>query len=116
LPFDLANPQVPVNEARIANGMKPPMNLRSKRMVMCRVKDPGDGFLHNEIRDAERAKPLAEHARLAQAGTTADRLPRGIGILMARKFVDDLIFNEKGNEAFLIKYRAEQNESPRERA
>jgi anti-sigma regulatory factor (Ser/Thr protein kinase) len=84
--------------------------LRAKRMVMCRVKDPGEGFSLKEIRDAEIAEPLAQHAQQVQAGEPMETPPRRLGILMARKFVDELIFNEKGNEAFLIKYLPKQNE------
>jgi DNA-binding response OmpR family regulator len=78
--------------------------LKAKRMVMCRVKDPGQGFSLQEIQEVEIAEPLAKHARQVQAGETMEIPPRGLGILIARKFVDELIFNEKGNEAFLIKY------------
>jgi CheY-like chemotaxis protein/anti-sigma regulatory factor (Ser/Thr protein kinase) len=80
--------------------------LRSKRMVMCRVKDPGEGFSMQEIHDAEIAEPLQEYAQQAktQSWDKMKMPPRGLGILMARKFLDDLIFSEKGNEAFLIKY------------
>ena len=31
-------------------------------------------------------------------------VPPGLGILIAQKFVDELIGSEKGNEVFLIKY------------
>lgn len=30
--------------------------------------------------------------------------PGGFGILMSKKLVDDLIYNDKGNEVLLIKY------------
>jgi hypothetical protein len=30
--------------------------------------------------------------------------PGGFGILLTRKFADDLIYSEKGNEVILIKY------------
>ena len=78
--------------------------LKSKRMVMCHVKDPGEGFSLNEIREAEIMGPLGKHAQQVQTGEVMEIPPRGLGILMARKFVDELIFSEKGNEAFLIKY------------
>ncbi len=80
--------------------------LRSKRMVMCRVKDPGEGFSMQEIRDAETAEPLENYAQRAKTQSWEKMMmpPRGLGVLMARKFLDDLIFNEKGNEAFLVKY------------
>ncbi len=80
--------------------------LKSKRMVMCRVKDPGEGFSMQEILDAENDEPLEKYALQAKTQTW-DKMklpPRGLGILMARKFLDDLIFNAKGNEAFLVKY------------
>jgi anti-sigma regulatory factor (Ser/Thr protein kinase) len=32
--------------------------------------------------------------------------PGGFGILLARHLVDELIYNEKGNEVLLIKYVA----------
>lgn len=80
--------------------------LKSKRMIMCRVKDPGEGFSMQEIRDAETAEPLEKYAQhvKTQSWEKMETTPRGLGILMARKFLDDLIFSEKGNEAFLIKY------------
>ena len=30
--------------------------------------------------------------------------PGGFGILLARKLVDELIYNEKGNEVLMVKY------------
>jgi anti-sigma regulatory factor (Ser/Thr protein kinase) len=30
--------------------------------------------------------------------------PGGFGILLAKKLVDELIYNEKGNEVVLVKY------------
>jgi CheY-like chemotaxis protein len=80
--------------------------LKSKRMIMCRVKDPGEGFSMQEIRDAETAEPFEKYAQhvKTQSWEKMETPPRGLGILMARKFLDDLIFSEKGNEAFLIKY------------
>jgi len=80
--------------------------LKSKRMVMCRVKDPGEGFSLDEIRVAEVTGPLVDYAEQTQGGKDVELPACGLGILIARKFVDDLIFSEKGNEAFLIKYLA----------
>jgi anti-sigma regulatory factor (Ser/Thr protein kinase)/ActR/RegA family two-component response regulator len=78
--------------------------LKTKRMVMCRVKDPGEGFSLKEIEDAEIAGPLVTWAKQAHSEKVTQLPPRGFGILMARRFVDDLVFSAKGNEAFLIKY------------
>ena len=40
--------------------------VKAKRMVMCRVKDPGEGFSMQEVRDAEIALPLAKEAERVQ--------------------------------------------------
>lgn len=78
--------------------------LKSKRMVMCRVKDPGEGFSMEEIRAAELGGPIADYSEQTRGGKDADLPISGLGILIAQKFVDELIFSERGNEAFLIKY------------
>ncbi len=83
--------------------------LKAKRMVMCRVKDPGEGFSMQEVRDAEAGQPLAKYAEQMQGLKKMEMPPRGLGIMMARHFLDELVFNEKGNEAFLIKYLPQQS-------
>ena len=88
--------------------------LRAKRMVMCRVKDPGEGFSLKEIQDAETGQPLARQAERPQDWKKMEIPPRGLGIMMARHFVDELVFNAKGNEAFLIKYLPKEGEVERQ--
>ena len=78
--------------------------LKSKRMVMCRVKDPGEGFSLDEVRVAEITGPLVDYAEQTRHGQDAELPVCGLGILIAQRFVDELIFSEKGTEAFLIKY------------
>jgi len=73
--------------------------LKSKRQITCRVKDPGEGFSLEEVLHAERRKPLPE-----VDGPGSDAELEGIGILLAKHYVDELIYNESGNEAFLIKW------------
>ena len=74
--------------------------LKSKRQVTCRVKDPGEGFSMAEVLEAEERKPLPE---VEGPGEKEPEL-QGIGILLAKHYVDELIYNESGNEAFLIKW------------
>lgn len=76
--------------------------LKAKRMVMCRVKDPGQGFSLDEIRLAALERPIVDFSD--RAGVENEVPSCGLGILIAQKFVDELIFSEKGNEVFLIKY------------
>lgn len=77
--------------------------LKSKRQVLCRVKGTGTGFSLQEA--LKQAKRRSEEAlgSIRMWGENEDA-PPGLGILMAQKFVDEVIYNEKGDEAFLIKY------------
>jgi hypothetical protein len=36
--------------------------------------------------------------------------PGGFGILMAKKLVDELLYNEQGNEVLLVKYLSNPSE------
>ena len=86
--------------------------LKSRRMVMCRVKDPGEGFSMDEIQAAELEAPIVDLSDQARAGKEGELPPGGLGILISQKFVDELIFSEKGNEVFLIKYLPQGSRGP----
>jgi len=74
--------------------------LKSKRQVTCRVKDPGEGFSLEEVLNAEKSRPLPEvDGRREEEGDLG-----GLGILLAQHYVDELIYNESGNEVFLVKW------------
>jgi DNA-binding NarL/FixJ family response regulator len=77
--------------------------LKSKRQVMCRVKDTGIGFSLQEALKEAKLKSVEELGAIQTCGEN-ENVPPGLGILMAEKFVDELICSEKGNEIFLIKY------------
>jgi hypothetical protein len=76
--------------------------VRTKRMVL-----QGEGSrpdFHRRswstARSLIRRKILQAHGDSEAQG----KRPGGFGILMATKLVDDLIYNEKGNEVLLVKY------------
>jgi DNA-binding NarL/FixJ family response regulator/anti-sigma regulatory factor (Ser/Thr protein kinase) len=77
--------------------------IRARRAIACRVKDPGMGFSLEELRHAAASSPddLFRHTRVRDE---RGMRPGGFGILLARKLVDELIYNEKGNEVVLVKY------------
>jgi anti-sigma regulatory factor (Ser/Thr protein kinase) len=77
--------------------------LKSKRQVTCRVK-AGEGFSLQEVLDAEQRKPLSKVE--GPGGTEVEA--EGLGILLAKHYVDELIYNESGNEVFLIKWLRER--------
>jgi anti-sigma regulatory factor (Ser/Thr protein kinase)/CheY-like chemotaxis protein len=78
--------------------------VRTRRMVLCRVKDPGQGFSLEELEHSAIANPEEDPFKHMETREAQGRRPGGFGILMATKLVDDLIYNEKGNEVLLVKY------------
>ena len=78
--------------------------VRTQRMVLCRVKDPGQGFSLEELEHSAIANPEEDPFKHMETREAQGKRPGGFGILMATKLVDDLIYNEKGNEVLLVKY------------
>jgi CheY-like chemotaxis protein/anti-sigma regulatory factor (Ser/Thr protein kinase) len=78
--------------------------LRTPRMLLYRIADPGGGFKFEDLGHAAISNPPdrpAEHLRVrAEKGIR----PGGFGILLARELVDDLLYNEAQNEVVFIKY------------
>ena len=78
--------------------------VRTKRMILCRVKDPGQGFSAEELQSTALGNPQDDPFKHMAAREAQGKRPGGFGILMAKKLVDELIYNEKGNEVMLVKY------------
>ena len=78
--------------------------VRTQRTIVYYVKDPGPGFDPAELPHA--VSPDAGEDLLAHAEQRAELglRPGGFGLLLARKIVDEMIYNERGNEVLLIKY------------
>ena len=77
---------------------------RTARALVFHFKDPGRGFRPTELEHAvTSANPellLAAAMRRAAMGLR----PGGFGMLIARQVADELVYNEPGNEALLIKH------------
>jgi len=78
--------------------------IRARHMVMCRVKDPGKGFSLDEIRHSALTNPPEDPLRHATYREEQGMRAGGYGVLVARELVDELIYDEKGNDVLLIKY------------
>jgi len=72
--------------------------------VTCRVKDPGEGFSFDEIQHAAVLNPADDPLHHLNYRAAGNLRAGGFGLLLARQCVDELIYNDKGNEAVLIKY------------
>jgi anti-sigma regulatory factor (Ser/Thr protein kinase) len=78
--------------------------VRGQRMLLYRVRDPGEGFSLNELSHSAISNPPEEPVRHLEVRESLGLRPGGYGVLLSRKLVDDLIYNEKGNDVLLIKY------------
>jgi anti-sigma regulatory factor (Ser/Thr protein kinase)/ActR/RegA family two-component response regulator len=78
--------------------------VRAQHMVKCRISDPGEGFTLDEIPHAAIANPTDDPVRHVEFRDALGLRPGGFGVLLAQKLVDQLIYNEQGNEVQLIKY------------
>jgi anti-sigma regulatory factor (Ser/Thr protein kinase) len=78
--------------------------IRASRAVALRIKDPGQGFSLEELQHAAINSPAGDPLSHFAVREEQGLRPGGFGLLLAKKQVDDLIYNEKGNEVLLIKY------------
>ena len=78
--------------------------VRARHMVTCRISDPGEGFTLDEIPHAAIANPADDPVRHVEYRDAQGMRPGGFGVLLAQQLVDELVYNEQGNEVMLIKY------------
>jgi anti-sigma regulatory factor (Ser/Thr protein kinase)/ActR/RegA family two-component response regulator len=84
--------------------------VRSRGAITCRVKDPGQGFSIEELRHAATGTSLEELFNEVAVREETGLRPGGLGILMAKRLVDELIYDKKGNDVLLIKYLSLAND------
>ena len=78
--------------------------VHARRMISCKISDPGAGFTLDEISHAAIANPPEDPMRHAQVRDQLGLRPGGFGILLAKNLVDQVLFSQDGNEVLLIKY------------
>jgi anti-sigma regulatory factor (Ser/Thr protein kinase) len=78
--------------------------VRTARALVFYVRDPGAGFRRESLSHPAIANPAVDPvAHIEQREAEGLRLG-GYGLLLAAGTVDELIYNEIGNEVLLIKY------------
>jgi anti-sigma regulatory factor (Ser/Thr protein kinase)/ActR/RegA family two-component response regulator len=78
--------------------------VRARHMVKCRISDPGEGFTLDDIPHSAIANPADNPVRHLDYREEHGMRPGGFGVMLAQGLVDQLVYNEQGNEVVLIKY------------
>ncbi len=78
--------------------------IRARDAVICRIRDPGEGFSLEQLRESAMSESANDPLQHLEFREERGMRAGGYGVLLAKSLVDDLIYNEKGNEVMLIKY------------
>jgi CheY-like chemotaxis protein/anti-sigma regulatory factor (Ser/Thr protein kinase) len=79
-------------------------SVRSPRMLMFRIADPGSGFSFEGLSHAAVGQPASEPIAHMSVREERGIRPGGFGILMTKAAADELIYNEAQNEVMFVKY------------
>lgn len=75
--------------------------VRTRRTLVFYFKDPGPGFnVHAPSMVAQEGDPLTHLGHREASGKRAG----GFGLMLTSKLVDEVHFNERGNEVILVKH------------
>ena len=72
--------------------------------IVYHFRDPGPGFDRQDLPQAALSNPADDPLAHVQWRATHAMRPGGFGILLSKQLVDELVYNEAGNEVLLIKY------------
>jgi len=77
--------------------------VRTRRMLLYRIADPGPGFAFDGLSHAAIANP--ENAMVhALVREEKGIRPGGFGLVLIRAIADELVYNERQNEVLFVKY------------
>jgi len=79
-------------------------HLRSSRILLYRIADPGPGFSFKSLTHAAVGQPAEEPIAHVAIRDQLGIRPGGFGIAMTRAMADELLYNEAQNEVIFIKY------------
>lgn len=91
-------------------------SVRSPRMLMFRIADPGPGFSFEGLSHAAVGQPESEPIAHMTVREERGIRPGGFGILMTKAAADELLYNEAQNEVMFIKYFEKTQATPAKKA
>jgi anti-sigma regulatory factor (Ser/Thr protein kinase)/CheY-like chemotaxis protein len=77
--------------------------VRTERAIVYHFRDPGPGFSREQLELSALSNTEADPIAHIQRRTDMGLRPGGFGILLAKQVVDEMFYNERGNEVLLIK-------------
>lgn len=80
--------------------------IRTARSLQFHFRDPGPGFSFDDLPHAAVSNQPGDPLAHVQVRVDQGMRPGGFGILMTRQLVDEILYNESGNEVLLIKHGA----------
>jgi DNA-binding response OmpR family regulator len=80
--------------------------VRTPRMVLYRIADPGPGFQFDRLSHAAVGHPAEVIAHDGVRRAKGIR-PGGFGLVLIRAIADELVYNERQNEVLFVKYLQE---------
>lgn len=78
--------------------------LRGQSSVLCRIADPGNGFRFEDLSHAAISNPPEDPARHLLAREQMGLRAGGFGLAIVQASIDELLYNDSGNEVVFIKY------------
>jgi two-component system, OmpR family, response regulator len=78
--------------------------VRTDRIVMYRIADPGPGFRFENLKHAAISNPDDDPAAHFRERELKGLRPGGLGLMMTQQLVDELVYNEAQNEVLFVKY------------
>jgi anti-sigma regulatory factor (Ser/Thr protein kinase) len=115
LPTDLSEELAMAMDELVSNAIEhgcniePPCGVeltyvRTPRLILFQTRDAGPGFSIERVPHAAVNNPPEDPLRHADVRVRNGLRPGGFGIMLVQQVADELIYNENGNEVFLIKY------------
>ena len=78
--------------------------VRTKRTIVYHIDDPGEGFSRTDLPHAAISNPPDKSLAHIDVRMEQNMRPGGFGMLIASHSVDEVIYNQQGNEVILIKH------------
>lgn len=77
---------------------------RTDRAIVFHIRDPGTGFNREALAHAAKANDPDSVMAVMENREAAGMRSGGFGMLIVRQVVDEMVYNERGNEVMLIKH------------